>query len=113
MAQIYANGSPVASNKSILEVVVPKMSTGAFISMTTSASGTPYVSFASQLCSQLTISNDSGSSLDVLQNSTGVAFKIIPLTYFTLYGLQNANTISIRRSDTSSTQLTVTARWEI
>lgn len=131
MAQIYANGAPVTSNKSIFEVVVlgsangtpiasnsslfvtPRMSDGGFISVTTSNTGTPYVSFANQICSQLTVSNDSGSLLDVQQNSTGVAFKLIPLTYFTLYGLQNANTISIRRTDTSNTQLTVTARWEI
>ena len=131
MAQIYANGLPVSSNKSIFEVVVlgsanglpiasntslfvtPRMSNGGFISITTSNTGTPYVPFANQVCSQLTISNDSGNPIDIQQGGAGIAFKVIPLTYMTLYGLSDANTISIRRTDTSNTQLTITARWEI
>lgn len=92
--------------------VTPVMSTAGHLSVTTSAVGTDYVAFGSQACKQLTISNDSSVKLDVRQGGAGVAFKLIAGTYYTFFGLSNANQLDVRRSDTSGTQLTITARWE-
>lgn len=113
MAQIYANGTSVASNKSILEVVVPRLSIGGNLAVTTNnVTGSTYTAFTSQPCSQLTISNDSTVNLDILQGGAGVPFKVISGTYYTVFGLNDANQISARRSDVSASAITISARWE-
>jgi len=131
MAQVYANGTFVPSNKSIFEVVVlgaangapissstpltvvPKLSLGGNLSLTTNtANGSTYTSFANQACAQLTVSNDSTVNLDVQQDGAGAAFKVQAGTYYTFFGITNANQIGVRRSDVANTSTTVTARWE-
>lgn len=132
MAQVYSNGTFVPSNKSIFEVVVlaaangaplsssaplvvtPRLTTGGNLSVTTNNSnGSAYTAFANQVCSQLTISNDSAvTNIDVIQGGSGAAFEVLSGTYYTFFGLTNANQLSVRRNDLSNTAIVVSARWE-
>lgn len=92
--------------------VIHVMSSGGNIAVTTSAVGTNYTAFASQACKQLTISNNTGTVVELRQDATGEALPIQNGSYFTFYGLTNANQLDCRRTDTSNTQVTVQARWE-
>jgi hypothetical protein len=56
--------------------------------------------------------NDTGTKLEVQQGGAGAAFPILDGQYFPFFGITNANQISVRRADTSTTQVTVKARWE-
>jgi hypothetical protein len=78
----------------------------------TAATGTNWTAFASQACRQLTVSNQTGTTIEFRQGGSGVGFQIPDGAFFTFFGLTNANQIDARRVDTSNTQVTVTARWE-
>lgn len=82
---------------------------GTNLQLTTSASGTPYVAFADQACVRIIVSNDSTSTLEYQRNGAGVTSYILPSSYYIIEGITNANQISIRRKDTSSTQITIGA----
>lgn len=92
--------------------VIPSMTTGGNVSVTTAATGTNWTAFASQACKQLTISNQTGTTIEFRQGATGVGFQVPTGSFYTFFGLSNANAIDARRVDTSNTQVTVTARWE-
>lgn len=83
-----------------------------FLNLTTNATGTTYVTFTSTELSKLIISNQTGTTIEVRQGGAGATFLIPTATIITLSGIINANQISLRRSDTSNTQVTVGARWE-
>ena len=92
--------------------VLPGMNLGGHLSVTTAATGTNYTAFGSQPCKQLTISNQSGTTIEVRQGGAGVAFQIPTAAFYTFFGITNANQLDVRRVDTGSAQVTVTARWE-
>lgn len=92
--------------------VLPSMASGGNISAQTNATGTNYTAFASQACKQLTLSNQSGTTIEVRQGGAGVGFQIPTGAFYTFFGLTNSNQLEIRRVDTSNTQITITARWE-
>jgi hypothetical protein len=93
-------------------VTVPTMANGGHLSLTTNATGTNWTAFGSQACKQLTLSNQTGTTLEVRQGGAGVGFQIPDGAFYTFFGITNANQLSVRRVDTSNTQVTVTARWE-
>lgn len=93
--------------------VVPQMINGGNISVQTNATGATYNAYATQLCSQLTIVNDTGTALEVRQGGAGVAIPIASGGSFTFFGIINASQLGVRRVDTSNTQVTVKARWEV
>ena len=86
--------------------------TGGNMNVSTSATGTAYTAFSSQVCSQLTISNDTGTKLDVRQGGAGDPFRVLDSTYYTFFGITDASQISVKRTDNSVTPVTVYARWE-
>jgi hypothetical protein len=90
----------------------PSMGSGGHTSVQTAATGTNWTAFASQACRQLTVSNQTGTTIEFRQGGSGVGFQIPDGAFFTFFGLTNANQIDARRVDTSNTQVTVTARWE-
>lgn len=92
--------------------VIPSMVNGGNISVQTAATGTNYTAFASQVCKQLTLSNQSGVTIEVRQGAAGVALQIPTGTFYTFFGITNSNQLDVRRVDTSNTQVTITARWE-
>ncbi len=87
-------------------------SSGGHLSLQTNATGTTYTAFGSQLCKQLTVSNQTGTRMEFRQGASGVAFQVPDGAFYTFFGLTNANQIDARRFDTSNTQVTLTARWE-
>ena len=92
--------------------VTPEMTSGGHLAVTTSTTGSTFVAFASQQCRQLTISNQSGTTIEVRQGGAGVAFQIPTAAFYTFFGLINANELDLRRTDVGNTQVTITARWE-
>lgn len=90
----------------------PVLTSGGNISVTTASTGTDFTAFASQACVQLTISNNTGAIIEVQQGGSGVALPIFPASYYTFFGISDASSLAVRRTDTSTTQVTVTARWE-
>lgn len=97
---------PVSGN------VTPVLTTGGHISATTAASGTGYVAFGAQACKQVTICNGSGVDIGVTVGGAGVEIPVFAGTYYTCFGITNANQLSVRRVDTGIVQVPVTARWE-
>lgn len=93
-------------------VAVPKMNNGGNASAQSSATGANFVALAAQACSQITFLNNTGTAVEVRQGGAGVAIPVIDQTYFTLYGLTNANQLEIRRVDQDNAQVTIAYRWE-
>ena len=106
------DGTVSVDNFPATQNVLPLMASGGNLSVTTAATGTNYTAFGSQACKQLTISNQSGVTIEVRQGGAGVAFQIPTAAFYTFFGITNANQLDVRRVDTSNTQVTVTARWE-
>lgn len=100
------NPLPVSGN------VTAVMSSAGHLGVTTAATGSNWTTFSSQVCKQLTISNDSGVSLEIQQGGSGVGLVVQDGTYYAFYGITNANQLGVRRKDVSNTTVTVTARWE-
>lgn len=92
--------------------VQPVMVSGGNISTLTSAVGTNYTAFAAQACKQVTICNDTGTTVEVRQGGAGVAIPVFDSTYYTFFGITDASQLAVRRKDTSNTQVTVKTRWE-
>lgn len=88
------------------------ITSGGFTSATTNSNGTSFVTFPAQACVQLTISNNSGTTIEVQQGGTGTTFPIFPASYYTFFGLTDASNLGVRRLDQSTTTVTVNARWE-
>lgn len=97
-----ANGLPVE----------PQMSSGAHGSKQTAAAGASYVQLDSQACKQLTIANNTGTAIGVTKGGAGGELPVFDQSYYTFYGIANANELYIRRVDQSNTQITVPYRWE-
>ena len=93
-------------------IVVPKMVSGGNTSVQTNATGSPYTAFPDLPCKQLTIVNDTGTSIEFRQDGAGVAIPVATGSSFSIFGIANANVIEVRRVDVSNTQVTVKARWE-
>ena len=92
--------------------VIPSMTSGGNTSVQTAATGANWTAFASQACKQLTLSNQSGTTIEVRQGAAGVGLQIPSGAFYTFFGITNANQLEVRRVDTSNTQVTITARWE-
>lgn len=108
-----ANSFPVvlASDQATL-TVAPVLTSGGHLSVSTAVSGTGYTAFAAQVCKQLTICNGSGVDIGVTVGGAGVEVPVFAGTYMTFFGITNTNQIHVRRVDTGTVQVPVTARWE-
>lgn len=95
-----------------MSTVVPRMTSGGNLTLTTAATGTNWTAFASQDCKQLTLVNNTGTALEFRQDGAGAAVPVFNATYFTIFGISNTSDISVRRVDNSGTQVTLNARWE-
>lgn len=104
------NKTPALDNSK--QPVVPSMTSGGNLSAQTAATGTNWTSYGSQSCKQLTLSNQSGTTIEVRQGGAGVGLQIPTGAFYTFFGITNANQLEVRRVDTSNTQVTITARWE-
>lgn len=107
-----ASPFPVTAAISNIVTTVPTMSSGGNIGLTTNATGTTYTAFASQALKQLTLVNNTGTTIEFRQGASGIAIPVFDKTAFTIFGITNANQIDVRRTDTSNTTVSVQARWE-
>lgn len=101
-----------SGNASLTSIDAKLPSSGGHLSAQTPATGTNYTAFGSRVCKQLTVSNQTGTKLEFRQGAAGVAFQVPDGAFYTFFGLTDASNIDVRRSDTSNTQVTLTARWE-
>lgn len=101
----------IASDQSNL-AVIPLMASGGNVSAQTNATGTNWTAYGSQVCRQCTLSNQTGTTIEVRQGGSGVGLQIPTGAFYTFFGITNTNQLEVRRVDTSNTQVTVTARWE-
>lgn len=90
----------------------PVMNSGGNLSAQTAATGTNWTAFGSQACSQLTLVNNTGATIEFRQGGSGVGVPVFDQSYFPIFGIANANEIGVRRVDTLNAQVTVQARWE-
>lgn len=88
---------------------IPLASTVTVVSVTTAATGTNWTAFSSQECDALDIVNNSGTTIEYRRNGAGSAIPIPTGSARLVLGIDNASDISVRRSDTSNTQVTITA----
>jgi len=93
--------------------VIPSMTSGGNLSVTTAIVGTTWTAFASQALKQLTVSNQTGVNIEFRQGGAGVGFVVPTGAFYTFFGLTNANQLEARRVDISNTQVSITARWEV
>jgi hypothetical protein len=103
-------GIVLAAGNNFIGFITPKMTSGGNISLTTSG-GAGYVAFASQDCLQVTIVNNSGAEILCQQSGSGVGLPLMSDTYYTFYGISNANQIAVKRTD-NGTAVAIAARWE-
>lgn len=95
-----------------LQKVVPMLSTGGHFTAQTSSTGSTWVKLTSVLCKQVTVSNQTGTTLEFRQSGTGAGFAVPTGTFYTFFGLNNADSLEVRRVDVSNTQVTASFRWE-
>lgn len=93
-------------------IVAPQLASGGNLQVQTNSTGANAVPFGDQACKQLTIINDTGTTIVARQGGAGVAIPIFDQSSFSFFGLSNANQIDVRRKDSSNTPVTVQARWE-
>lgn len=105
--EVIANGT-----RSGVVAAVPVMAEGGFLTAQTAATGSNWTAFGDKDCRQLTIANNTGTTVEVRQDAAGAAFPVFDRTYITLFGIDNASQIGVRRVDVSNSQVTVAARWE-
>jgi hypothetical protein len=75
---------------------------------TTSATGTNFVQLGNQACESVDICNNTGTTIEYRRNGLGSAMQIPDGATRLIVAITNTNEISIRRTDTSNTQVTVT-----
>jgi hypothetical protein len=88
---------------------IPVVTSVTILSLQTNATGTSWVTFGSQTCNALDIVNNTGTTLDYRRGGAGNSISIPSGSSRMVIGITNANSIDIRRNDTSNTQVTVTA----
>jgi len=107
-----ANGNAVPQSAGNPAAVEPVMASGGHGTRQTAATGTNYTALTAQACKQVTLMNNTGTAIGVTVGGTGAEVPVFDQSYYTFYGLTDAGNLSIRRVDTSNTQVTVAYRWE-
>lgn len=86
---------------------------GGNLSVQTSATGATWVALSSQSAFKATLSNQSGTTIEVRQGGAGVGFPVPTGQLYEFEGISNTSDLEIRRVDTSNTQVTVAFRWSL
>lgn len=95
--------------------VKPVMATSGNLTATTTSgsNGSTFVALPSQACTQVTVCNNTGVNIEVQQGGSGGVLTVFVGSYYTFFGLTNANQLAVRRADQSaSPTVSVQARWE-
>ena len=90
-----------------------------FVTPVMSSAGNISLSFANnwaqlpdQVANQVALVNDSGTKIEVRQGGSGAGLRVLSDTTFTFFGIKNLNQLWVRRVDQSTTQVTITGRWD-
>lgn len=73
----------------------------------TNATGTTFVTLTALAAREVTVFNTTGTTIEVRRGGAGVAIKLPDGASKTFDAITNANALSLRRTDTSNTQVTV------
>lgn len=99
-----------AANKS---AVMPISSSSGYGSGTTAATGTNWTTLTEQVAGSVTIVNNTGTTIEVSKDSGATKMQIPTGASFCINFISNVNQVSIRRADTSNTQVTLYYEWEM
>jgi len=88
---------------------VPVASSATILALTTNATGATFTAFTAQACTALDIVNNTGTTVEYRRGGAGVAMQIPTGTARMVIAITNASQISVRRTDTSNTQVTLQA----
>jgi hypothetical protein len=99
-----------AANKS---AVMPVSSASGYNSAQTSATGATFVALTDQVAGSVTIINNTGTTLEVSKDGGTTKIQVPTAASFCVNFISNANQVSIRRADTSNSQVTVYYEWEL
>lgn len=103
----YLDGNGVTHEAKAVRIL-PEAA-GTILSAQTAATGTNWTAFASQACTVLDLQNFTGTAIEYRRGGAGTAFRIPDGGQRRIVGIANADEISVRRVDTSNTQVTVAA----
>lgn len=93
--------------------VVPVMPIGGgHANAMSNAVGVFYTNFANASCRQVTVANNSNTTVEIDQDGLDKAFPVFLQNYYTFYGLQNTSQLRFRRVDQSNSQVVVNYRYE-
>jgi hypothetical protein len=88
---------------------LPTSASGVILALSTNASGATFNTFASQTCTQLRVSNNTGTTIEFRIGGTGIAMPIFNGKYYLITGITDASSVGIRRTDQVNTPVTVQA----
>jgi len=98
-----------AQNKA---AVMPVSSSSGYGSAQTSATGTNYATLSQQTAGSVTIINNTGTTLEISKDGGTTKMQLPTGASFCVNFITDANQVSIRRADTSNTQVTAYYEWE-
>ena len=90
-------------------ISVPLAGSVTIMSVTTAATGTNWTAFSSQACNALDLVNTSAVSIDYRRGGAGSAMTLLSGTSRLIVGISNANSIEVKRTDSSNTTVTIPA----
>ena len=99
-----------AANKS---AVMPVSSASGYGSVQTSATGANFVSLSQQVAGSVTIINNTGTTLEISKDGGTTKIQLPTAASFCVNFITDANQVSVRRADTSNTQVTAYYEWEL
>jgi hypothetical protein len=87
--------------------LISNPTSGVIGSAQTAATGASWTALSSQACFECLILNNTGTTIEIRRGGAGTGLPIPSGNAYTFRGITNANQLSIRRVDTSNTQVTV------
>jgi hypothetical protein len=99
-----------AANKS---AVMPVSSASGYGSVQTSATGANFVALSQQVAGSVTIINNTGTTLEVSKDGGTTKIQLPTAASFCVNFITDANQVSVRRADTSNSQVTAYYEWEL
>jgi hypothetical protein len=99
-----------AANKS---AVMPVSSASGYGSVQTANPGTTFVALSQQVAGSVTIINNTGTTLEISKDGGATKIQLPTAASFCVNFITDANQVSVRRADTSNTQVTAYYEWEL
>jgi hypothetical protein len=99
-----------AANKS---AVMPVSSASGYGSVQTVNPGTLYTPLSQQVAGSVTIINNTGTTLEISKDGGTTKIQLPTAASFCVNFITDANQVSVRRADTSNTQVTAYYEWEL